>query len=77
MKLFDTPANEFEPNPMVIKWGRLEGMKCKTCSLLHKFDYRCKVYYKCEYRGISHSAATDHRVKWNACKLYGGNIPKF
>lgn len=77
MKLCDTPASEFEPNPMVIKHGKLEGVKCKTCSLLIRKEFNCKTYYKCKCRGDSNGSGTDHRIKWNACKLYGGNIPKF
>jgi hypothetical protein len=60
-----------EPNYMVRKNGYgPKGKTCKTCHYLIKTKYHGKVYYKCDWRGITASAASDIRLKWNACRLY-------
>ena len=74
MLLFTSPPSSFQPNPMVIKHGKLEGFYCKTCSLLIKKEFNGKNYYKCKCRGDTNGSGTDHRIKWDACRLYGGVI---
>jgi hypothetical protein len=70
--LFDVIPRAKDPNPMVMAHGVLEGKTCKDCIHLcyHEFSKR---YYKCDLRGCSNSMTTDHRVRWNACKLYKQN----
>ena len=63
-------ANNYDPNPMIVKHGRgPEGVKCKTCRHILAEGYN-RTYYKCARRAISRSSATDHRLKWSACRLY-------
>lgn len=75
MLLFDVgeppppSEDELNPNPMVKKHGRTIGEKCKTCDYLC-WHQRSKRWYKCELRGITSGAGTDHRVSWDACGLY-------
>ena len=57
-------------NPMVIKYGHLEGKTCKNCVHL---QYRChgaRTYSKCGLRGITRGPGTDHLVNWEACKQF-------
>ena len=61
---------EAEPNPMVGKAGKgPAGKKCRSCSHLF-YHERARRYYKCEFRGCTHGPGTDHRIGWNACKLF-------
>ena len=63
-------AANFNPNPMVIHHGRgPEDARCKTCRHIIAEGYN-RTYYKCARRGVTLSAATDHRLKWQACRLY-------
>ena len=60
-----------DKNPMVWKFGRgPEGAKCKTCDRFFVIGHRSGTYFKCELRGITRGAATDHRANWNACSKY-------
>lgn len=54
-------------------WGITEGKKCKTCThcVCRKWD---KKYYKCELWCMSHSTATDIRLKNQACGKYEEDI---
>jgi hypothetical protein len=63
---------ERQPNPMVFKHGSgPEGKRCKTCQHLVSQSIRTnRVYWKCERRSLSHCTASDHRQKWDACRLY-------
>ena len=47
----------------------IKSISCKTCKHLSGFDYHNKRYYKCELIGISHSEATDIRLK-NVCNKW-------
>ena len=47
-----------------------EGKKCKTCSHLMPCGYHGKSFYKCELWRLSHSIATDIRLKQQACGQY-------
>lgn len=53
-------------NPCLAVYGTMPGKKCKDCNRLVKVSMS-RTYYKCEMRRMSHSAASDHRVNWNAC----------
>lgn len=53
----------------------LHGIKegedtCKTCKHCVCHYYHGKTYHKCELWIVSHSEATDIRLKNKACKLY-------
>jgi len=64
------PAFAEKVNPCLAVYGAgPEGAKCGTCVHLVK-AYYSKVYYKCDLRELSHSATTDHRVRWPACGKY-------
>ena len=58
-----------ERNPLILRYGRTEGKKCKECKHLvsHK---RSRRWYKCLMRGVSNGPGTDHGCTWNACGLY-------
>lgn len=57
-------------NPMAQKWGRKTGKKCKDCVFLLLRKPGSRNVYKCEIRGVSNSAVTDHRLNWDACGRY-------
>ena len=65
-------ANNFDPNPMIVRHGRgPKGETCRTCRHMLATSVRTnRTYWKCEWRGVSRCAATDHRLKWAACRLY-------
>jgi len=71
MSLFkDLDMRKLDDNPCVYWYGKgPEGTKCKTCKKLVYKD-RGKRYYKCLERTITNGAASDHRVRWNACGKY-------
>ena len=52
------------------RYGELRGFQCKGCKHCIKFEYNNKTYYKCDLWIISHSEATDIRLKATACKKY-------
>ena len=52
--------------------GTKEGETCKTCTHCIKCGYHGRTYYKCELWIISHSAATDIRLKNKACNKWEG-----
>ena len=52
------------------QYGELEGFNCKNCKHCIKCDYHNKTYYKCELWFVSHSEASDIRLKNVACKKY-------
>lgn len=57
----------------------LHGIKegndtCKTCDHLMNGYYHGKSYYKCELWIVSHSSATDIRLKNPACNKYEREI---
>lgn len=57
-------------NPMIIHGYGPAGRKCKDCVFYRVFDYHNKRYGKCEKRGITHGAGTDHKASWPACKKF-------
>jgi hypothetical protein len=84
MKQIDIFGNENEPAPGIKKGrpkyrsmqslhGVIKGKTCKTCKHLMNGYYHGKSYYKCELWVVSHSSATDIRLKTTACKKYEEN----
>lgn len=51
-------------------YGFKEGHTCKECKYINRYLYRGNVYNKCQKMGISHSPATDIRLKDTACRLF-------
>jgi hypothetical protein len=48
-------------------FGTVEDLACGSCRHLIGGKYHNKQYYKCELWHISHSSATDIRLKDKAC----------
>jgi len=67
----DFTAN-FDPNPMVRTHGRgPEWARCRECAhIVATCPTGNKTYWKCARRSMSRSDGSDHRLKWNACRLY-------
>lgn len=57
-------------NPCVRLYGAMEGKKCKDCKHLIRDYYHGTTYIKCELRKMTRGAASDHRVRWDACKRF-------
>lgn len=57
-------------NPMVIKYGQLDGKTCKDCLYLEYHHGGNKYFTKCRLRGVTHGAGTDHLVNWEACNRW-------
>lgn len=51
-------------------YGIKEGKKCGDCKHCINCGYHGRSYYKCELWIISHSSATDIRLKNTACNKY-------
>jgi hypothetical protein len=49
------------------KHGYTEGETCRTCGHLLKFASGNRNFYKCEMWEITHSTATDIKLKDKAC----------
>lgn len=63
--------NPPDKNPMVHRFGRgPDKAQCLSCSHIRRKDAGSRKVYKCLERGVSNSAATDHRLRWNACAKY-------
>ena len=58
-------------NPMVKAYGRYweDNVRCKDCKHLFYKQYANR-YYKCELRGDTGGAGTDHRKYWPACMKF-------
>lgn len=57
-------------NPLIAAYGPgPDDAKCKTCTF-HFFREFSKNYPKCERRGVSGSASTDHSSRYDACGKY-------
>ena len=63
----DSEAAKDDQNPMIRKFGKTIGAKCKDCNHLNRVQHNTKIYLKCQIRGITRGVGTDHRAKWNAC----------
>jgi hypothetical protein len=59
------------PRPTEL-WGATAGRTCGECKHLLAVRYRGKVYRKCEVWRLSHSTATDKRLKDQACGKFEG-----
>lgn len=59
------PTNKYKT--MQELHGIKEGQTCKTCANLVSYKYHGKIYNKCQLWVISHSSATDVRIKTVAC----------
>jgi hypothetical protein len=75
LNLVEIVSGDARVNPCV----RLHGLdpqarKCKDCALL-LCNRMSKNYYKCELRGVTHGAATDHKVNWPACAKFEERKP--
>ena len=51
-------------------YGISSDHKCKDCNHLCCHEYS-RYYYKCRLYGLSASDATDWRVGWTACGMWG------
>ena len=68
---YTPPARFTDPNPLVRKHGYgPEGATCRDCDELLRVRHCTKTYRKCERRGVTHGAGTDHCAKWRACAFY-------
>lgn len=56
-------------NPMTRVNGVTAGEECGGCVFFRRDGMRGK-YHKCERRGMTHGAGTDHHVHWTACGLF-------
>lgn len=57
-------------NPMVRQLGKgPAGRKCGECEHLFQKVFN-RNYYKCGLRANTNGAATDHRLKWHACRWF-------
>jgi len=55
---------------MTEKWGITADCKCGDCEYFLRLEYHDKIYKKCDKWIVSHSTATDIRVKDQACGLF-------
>ena len=63
-------AHQPNANPMVNAYGPgPKGKRCGDCVFIRRFRYT-RTYFKCAKRGITHGAATDHRLSWDACAKF-------
>lgn len=69
-ELIRKPTNKYRS--MQEQYGYKENETCKTCSHCLKCDYHNKIFYKCELWILSHSSATDIRLKNKACGKWEG-----
>ena len=53
------------------RFGTCGLFRCKDCNHLIGGKYHDRQYYKCELYGMTHSEATDWRVSYQACGMYG------
>lgn len=71
-----------DTNPCIALYGPgPDGQTCKNCSLIAGLGLS-KTYYKCRIRKNTHSAKTDHKLKWQACAKFeqreaGQDIPLY
>lgn len=65
------PPRYADPNPMVRKLGYgPEGATCRDCDWLLRLQHHDRTYRKCEVRGVTHGAGTDHKVSFRACASF-------
>ena len=51
-------------------FGTCGVFRCKDCPHLIGGKYHDRQLYKCELYGLTHSAATDWRLSYQACGMY-------
>lgn len=59
---------------MHAKFGTADGT-CKDCPHLISGRYHDRILHKCEAYGLTHSEATDWRLRWVACGLKNLPLP--
>ena len=52
-------------------FGTCGVFRCKDCSHLISGEWHDKRYHKCELYGLSHGEATDWRLSYQACGMFG------
>jgi len=56
---------------MVVLYGAgPEGVSCAGCAKLVRVYSGASTFFKCRLRGLTHSKATDHRMRDPACSKY-------
>ena len=63
--------NERKIFAMHKRFGTCGAFRCKDCSHLIKGKYHDRGYSKCELYGMTHSEATDWRLSYQACGMFG------
>lgn len=53
------------------RFGTCGTFRCKDCSHLVGGKYHDRQLYKCELYGLTHSEATDWRLSYQACGMFG------
>lgn len=51
-------------------YGQIEDKKCSECCHLQSGRYHDTILHKCELYGLTHSEASDWRLKYTACGLF-------
>lgn len=64
------PKGRSKYRKMQDKHGTLKDHSCKDCVHLLRHEYHDRVYFKCRQWILSHSTATDIRLKDIACGLF-------
>lgn len=59
---------------MHARFGRSDGI-CGDCPHFVRYRYHDRILLKCEAYGLTHSEATDWRVKWSACGMKDLSVP--
>ena len=67
---FPKPPSGRKYKTMQQLYGKTEGKTCKSCKHHVCYHYHGKNYHKCELWHVSNSAATDIRLKHQACGKY-------
>lgn len=63
-------------NPMLVCGKGPEDKRCKHCAHFIVKEFHNKTYFKCEFRGDTNGAGTDHRANWPTCaKFVTGESP--
>lgn len=51
-------------------YGQIEDKKCSECCHLQSGRYHNTILHKCELYGLTHSEASDWRLKYTACGMF-------
>lgn len=63
--------NERKIFAMHKRFGTCGAFRCKDCSHFVGGKYHDRQLYKCELYGMTHSEATDWRLSYQACGMFG------